>query len=964
MGSYEQNGPTSDCTSKKNKSKILDLGNCGIIGRVPSEIRELTTLKELYLGEDWVDWRNGARFHAETVNRGIPNQISFLPLEMPQNLEVLVASGTGINYLEKLSLCVHLKKLLLAGTNIYDLSPLQELKNLEILDLGYATQVSNILPIRDLRKLRTLILKETKVEDISAFSNLTNLRYVDLESTQVRNLLPLHRLKNLEYLKLGRTQVSDISYFTGLVNLKWLDLERTQIKDISPLKGLLRLNALFLNWTNVSDLSPIQSLLLKGLEPKFEAINYQEGIILQACPLVNPPKEIAYQGREAILSYWGRLGAHEVAGPKPLNEAKIIMIGDGAAGKSSLLSRLHQEPFDPNRSQTHGIQIRKEIWRIDDQDMLLRFWDFGGQEIMHATHRFFLTRRAVYLIVLDSRKEKDDSQVEYWLEHVRVYGGDAKVVIVINKVDENASFAINEKAIRERHGDRIQGVFRVSCLNGSGVVEVEARLRELIAADEATRIPLPPAWRRLKDAVEEMDADYLSLKGFQALCETQEIVDESEQNTLLGLFHNLGIALHFPELNGHDTAVLNPEWLTLAVYRVINSELAALQAGEFLVADIPRFLHDPKYLEVLPAERYPANKHPFIVEAMAAFELCYRLPELVGGQRKYLIPELLPVAENTGDLDAEGCACLELHYSRFLPLSVLPRFIVQMHPWVIHDQAWRAGACLSHTGWGAQAIVRLDRQARRIAVQVMGQARRQMMEFIRDTFRGLHETFQDLEVAELVPLDMGAAYVDYVSLKGHDEDRIEQYYSGKLRKRFSVADLLNGLEAPERRLPPYPPVRIFVSFSPKEASHKSNLLTHLSVYTRSGKATVWDEGKILAGEVWKKELWRQHAEADIVVCLMSAAFVDSEYCYDTQFLEAVKSAEEGRKNVVPVLVEPFHFAALEPISALSMVCADRAVGVYKNDNIAWTRVMEALAPIIDSWVERKRGSFLRGGRYE
>ena len=62
--------------------------------------------------------------------------------------------------------------------------------------------------------------------------------------------------------------------------------------------------------------------------------------------------------------------------------------------------------------------------REGDREKILKrkfqvnIWDFGGQEIYHATHQFFLTRRSVYILVCDDRKE--DTDFFYWLQVVEL----------------------------------------------------------------------------------------------------------------------------------------------------------------------------------------------------------------------------------------------------------------------------------------------------------------------------------------------------------------------------------------------------------------------------------------------------------------------------------------------------------------------------------------------------------------
>ena len=69
-----------------------------------------------------------------------------------------------------------------------------------------------------------------------------------------------------------------------------------------------------------------------------------------------------------------------------LNEAKILLVGQGSVGKTSLIRRLIYEKFDPQQTKTHGININHWYLKIDNNiDVKINVWDFGGQEIYHST---------------------------------------------------------------------------------------------------------------------------------------------------------------------------------------------------------------------------------------------------------------------------------------------------------------------------------------------------------------------------------------------------------------------------------------------------------------------------------------------------------------------------------------------------------------------------------------------------
>jgi GTPase SAR1 family protein len=76
----------------------------------------------------------------------------------------------------------------------------------------------------------------------------------------------------------------------------------------------------------------------------------------------------------------------------------VLLLGQGAVGKTSLVKRLTTNTFDPNEAKTEGIDIHRWQVNVDKEEIYLNIWDFGGQEIMHATHQFFLTKRSLYLL--------------------------------------------------------------------------------------------------------------------------------------------------------------------------------------------------------------------------------------------------------------------------------------------------------------------------------------------------------------------------------------------------------------------------------------------------------------------------------------------------------------------------------------------------------------------------------------
>ncbi len=81
--------------------------------------------------------------------------------------------------------------------------------------------------------------------------------------------------------------------------------------------------------------------------------SYYRKINLSENPIIEPPIEIVKQGNKAILNYFKEFEK----GEQPNHRIKMIIVGNGRVGKTSLHKRLKNEPYDAYENYTHGIQI-------------------------------------------------------------------------------------------------------------------------------------------------------------------------------------------------------------------------------------------------------------------------------------------------------------------------------------------------------------------------------------------------------------------------------------------------------------------------------------------------------------------------------------------------------------------------------------------------------------------------------
>ena len=726
-------------------------------------------------------------------------------------LTSLNLSDNKLTDISALSALTGLTSLHLSDDKLTDISALTSLTGLTRLYLS-RNRLTDISALTALTGLTKLNLSANEVTHISALTALTGLTDLNLSSNEVTDISVLTSLTGLTELNLSGNEVTDISALKYLTRLTRLDLDDNQLAHISALASLTDLTRLYLDSNKLTDISALASLTsLTMLELRDNKIKnssrefferewkvrwrnryFSDGLNLYGNPLEIPPVEIVKKGREAVLRYFASLEG----GRRKLNEVKILLVGTGGAGKTSLLKRIFGEPFDGKESQTKGIVIRNKRYRTGGQSIKAHFWDFGGQVIMHSSHQFFLSQRSLYILVLDGRKEED---TEHWLQLIESFGGNSPILVVLNKMDENPGFALNERFLQDKY-KRILEFYRVSCKDQrkDGITGKDGIINGIRAAFgevEMIGSEWGENWFEVKKKLEQMkknEEHFIDSKAYQRICEDAGITDAKEQETVVDYLNDLGVILHFRDLDLADMHVLEPHWVTDAVYRIINSKKLADNHGELRASNLKTILKKRKPDDF----SYPVGKHHYILQLMGKFELCYRMAEDDG----VLVPDLQDVQEP--EMASFGDSPLRLYFEySFLPSSVLPRFTVRMHDEIMGELRWRTGLVVRNTDFNATAVVKSDADRKRIYIDVYGDHKREYFSCIRREFFRIHGGFRKLDVTEWIPLpDHEDEAVTYANLYGHWKAGKTEYFHGETGRSYSVSTLLDGIEKTEERI--------------------------------------------------------------------------------------------------------------------------------------------------------------------
>lgn len=546
-----------------------------------------------------------------------------------------------------------------------------------------------------------------------------NLDYNDLDSLPAAVGDAVH----LTRLVLANNTFSQVpEEVWGLSALESLDMSGCPVVEISS--GILRLEKLKHLWLGDNRFSQTPEL-----PPDF----------------ARPPAEIAAQGLDAIKNYWRQ---EREAGVDYLAEAKLLIVGEPGAGKTTLAKKLLDPRYilDSGEQSTEGIDV--SAWqfpsairvRTDDREEILQrtfranIWDFGGQEIYHATHQFFLTRRSVYVLVTDERKENTD--FEYWLEVVDLLS-DGSPVLVVQNQKQGRQFGVDFGDLRRRYAN-LGPLLALDLADAGTLGPAVAQIRRELEQLPHIGTPLPKTWRDVRLALESDRRDHVTVEEYFELCARHGFHRREDMLQLGGYLHDLGICLFFQddELLSR-IVVLNPEWGTSAVYRVLDDPAIVRNLGVFGRADLRRIWHEPTY----------APMRAELLQLMVRFGLCYRVP----GSDTFVAPQLLSPTRPAYAWDGAGNLVMRYEYD-VMPKGIVRRLIVALHDLIAPGASvWRTGVVLAHDLTQAEIVEEYRR--RRLVIRLRGGDPRVLLAMVERELAIIHRSYPAIRFERLRPCD-------------------------------------------------------------------------------------------------------------------------------------------------------------------------------------------------------------------
>lgn len=150
-------------------------------------------------------------------------------------------------------------------------------------------------------------------------------------------------------------------------------------------------------------------------------------------------------------------------------------------------------------------------------------------------------------------------------------------------------------------------------------------------------------------------------------------------------------------------------------------------------------------------------------------------------------------------------------------------------------------------------------------------------------------------------------------------------------------------------LQPIVPLNLFYSYSHEDEELRNKLEKQLKLLNREGYISEWHDRKILSGSEIDNEISDKLEQADIILLLISADFIASDYCYEIEMTRAMERHQANDAIVVPVILRTceWHSAPFGKLSALPRDGKAITGPDWHSEDEAFTDVAKGIRKLVE-----------------
>jgi len=141
-------------------------------------------------------------------------------------------------------------------------------------------------------------------------------------------------------------------------------------------------------------------------------------------------------------------------------------------------------------------------------------------------------------------------------------------------------------------------------------------------------------------------------------------------------------------------------------------------------------------------------------------------------------------------------------------------------------------------------------------------------------------------------------------------------------------------------------IKVFISYSHKDEGLRAELEAHLKLFKRNGLIDGWHDRRIAAGSEWKDEINSYLEDADLTLLLVSADFLNSDYCYEVEMTRALDRHKHGQTKVIPIIVRKCEWHEAPFANLLALPRDGVPVNAWPDRDSAWSQVAAGIREVL------------------
>ena len=323
-----------------------------------------------------------------------------------------------------------------------------------------------------------------------------------------------------------------------------------------------------------------------------------------------------------------------------LKQKKVLVVGDAAVGKTTLLRALRGEGDVAAKVATDGI----EIGELELDGVVLNCWDFAGQEVYRYTHQLFMSGNSIYVVLFNLSHSLPSicSQLTYWLDSISHRAGDSELLLV----GTHASVVPREKMeqmleqVAHKFGRYVNrnGVV-VDSLSGEGLNIMKKALSE-VARHNLPRVPrlfekIRQFFHQYGESGKEHSRFFVEMNQLKQDVGIESLTDESWRWCLRVMNYVGSIVLVDRDSYAGNKrlrstfVIVRPSWLVDMFKTVVTMRHNYVKDGIISMEGLRKCW-----------EGYDLSMHDLLLEALEKFDVVCRLSGR-GGDNKVIVPCLL-----------------------------------------------------------------------------------------------------------------------------------------------------------------------------------------------------------------------------------------------------------------------------------------------------------------------------------